>query len=143
MLLTISCNHVYKEYDKESFPTYTWKSGQEINFNPTIEDVNKSYKLTLGIRHLYGFQLSSINVTVKSISPSGKEATKDYEFKIKDSEDKYIGSCGGDLCDLETVVDDNIKFEEPGQYKYSITHNVQADRIPGVMEFGLIIDAVD
>ena len=143
VLLTTSCGHVYKEYDKESFPTYSWKYGQEIVFNPSIEDINKSYDLILGIRHLYGFQLSGINVTVKSISPSGKETSKDYDFKIMKSDGKYIGSCGGDLCDLETMVDENIKFEEPGQYKYVITHNVQVDRIPGIMEFGLIIDERD
>jgi gliding motility-associated lipoprotein GldH len=120
-----------------------WKYDQEINFKPIIEDVNKTYKLTLGIRHLYGFQLNSINVTVRSISPSGKESTKDYELKIKDSEGKYISNCGGDLCDLEVMVDENIKFEEVGEYKYSVTHNVQADRIPGIMELGLIIDVMD
>ena len=142
-LTVFSCSHVYKEYDKESFPTYAWKYGQEIIFNPTIADINKTYKLTLGIRHLYGFQLNSINVTVRSVSPSGKETTKDYELKIKDSEGKYISSCGGDLCDLEVMVEENIKFEEAGEYKYFVTHNVQADRIPGVMEFGFIIDEMN
>lgn len=53
-LFIISCNYVYKEYDKESFPTYVWKYGQEIDFNPNIADVNKTYKLTLGVRNLYG-----------------------------------------------------------------------------------------
>ena len=140
MALTISCNHIYKEYDKESFPTYTWKHGQEITFNPTIEDVNKTYTLTLGVRHLFGFQLSAMNVTVKSTSPSGKVSTKEYALTIKDSEGKYLAKCGGDLCDLEIVVEDNLKFSEPGKYKYVVTHNVKTDRIPGVMEFGLIID---
>ncbi|MBL7870782.1 MAG: gliding motility lipoprotein GldH [Cyclobacteriaceae bacterium] len=143
VLLTASCGHVYRKYDKKSFPTYSWKYGQEIIFTPTIEDINKSYNLVLGIRHLYGFQLSRINVTIKSISPSGKEMIKDYEFNILKSDGKYIGSCSGDMCDLEAVVDENIKFEEAGQYKYVITHNVQVEKIPGIMEFGLIIDERD
>ncbi len=139
-MLIFSCNHVYKEYDKQSFPTYSWQHGQSIIFTPTIEDIHKSYSLTLGIRHLYNFQLPSILVSVKMISPSGKESTKDYELKIKDANDKNIGSCGGDLCDLEVAVDDTVQFDEAGQYKYLITHNVPVNRIPGVMEFGLIID---
>lgn len=141
--LAISCNHVYKEYDKDSFPTYAWKYGQEIVFKPNIDDINKSYKLTLGMRHLYGFQLSNIDVTVTSIAPSGQETTTHYEFKIKDAAGKYIGNCAGDLCDLETVVDESLKFAEPGQYKYIVTHNVQVEKIPGVMELGLILDAVE
>ncbi|HEY3402246.1 MAG TPA: hypothetical protein VGK59_02600 [Ohtaekwangia sp.] len=143
MVVLISCTHVYKEYDKESFPTYTWKSGQGIVFKPVIEDVSKSYSLTLGIRHLYGFQLNSIPVTVRMISPSGKESTADYDFRTRNSENEYLAKCGGDLCDLETVVEENLKFGEAGTYTYVVTHQVQADQIPGVMEFGLIIDAKD
>ena len=143
MASTFSCNHVYKEYDKESFPTYTWKSGQEIVFRPTIEDVSKSYSLTLGMRHLYGFQLSSVAVTIKSVSPSGKETTNDYDFQIKDSKNEYIAKCGGDLCDLETVIEDNLRFEEAGTYTYVIAHQAQVNQIPGIMELGLIVDAKD
>jgi|SRR5690349_23810353 len=142
-IFAISCNHVYKEYDKKSFPTYVWKWGQEIHFNPTVQDISKTYKLTLGIRHVYGFQLSSIKVGVKSTSPSGKEVEKKYDLIIRDPAGNYLARCGGDLCDLEIVLEDNLKFEEPGQYKYSIVHKVQVDQIAGVMEIGLILDAVD
>lgn len=141
-LLTISC-HVYKEYDKESFPTYVWKAGQEIKFDPTIENISKTYSLTLGIRHLFGFQPGSLSVSVRSVSPSGKEKIREYELQIKDSEGEYISKCGGDLCDLETMVDTKIKFEEAGAYSFFITPNFQGDKIPGVMEFGLILDVVD
>jgi gliding motility-associated lipoprotein GldH len=138
-LLATSCNHVYKEYDKESFPTYTWGE-QKIKFSPTIEDFSKSYRLILGIRHLYGFQLGSIEVTIKTISPSGKEVVKHYELKIKDSANRYLAKCSGDYCDLETVIEDHLSFTEGGQYTYVITHNGNAEIIPGVMELGLIID---
>jgi hypothetical protein len=36
-----------------------------------------------------------------------------------------------------------MKFAKAGAYKFVITHNVQADRIPGVMDLGLIIDEKD
>lgn len=143
LLFTLSCNHVYKEYDKDSFPTYSWQHGQEILFTPTIEDISKSYELALGVRHLYGFPLDKITLTIKTVSPSGKESTRDYELAVKDSENNYISKCAGDICDLETIVDANIKYEEPGTYKYLITHSVPADKIPGVMELGLIIDEQD
>jgi len=28
----------------------------------------------------------------------------------------------------ETVVDEGVKFDEAGEYKFVVTHNVQADR---------------
>ncbi len=139
ILILTGCN-TYKEYDKESFPNYTWDYGQEIVFKPVIENIDKSYNLSLGIRHIYGLRLSNLLVTVKSISPSGKEDTKEYDLKIMDEAGKYIGSCAGDMCDLETLVNESIKFDEAGEYQFIVTHNVQKNRLPGVMEFGLIID---
>jgi gliding motility-associated lipoprotein GldH len=139
ILILTSCN-TYKEYDKESFPNYIWDYGQEIVFKPVIENIDKSYNLSLGIRHIYGFRLSNLLVTVKSISPSGKEDTKEYDLKIMNEPGKYVGSCAGDMCDLETLVNENIKFDEAGEYQFIVTHNVQINRLPGVMEFGLIID---
>ena len=144
MILAVSGScHFYKEYDKKSFPLYAWEAGQEVTFHPTIDDINTSYQLTLGIRHLFGFEPSSIGIRVKSVSPSGREVTNDYDFQIRDASMEYIGSCGGDLCDIETMVDDQITFEEAGQYTYVITHTVNTNKIPGVMEVGLILDKND
>jgi gliding motility-associated lipoprotein GldH len=139
-LLATSCNHVYKEYDKDSFPTYTWKSGQEVTFTPKIEDPSKRYELILGVRHLYGLQLKSIPVTVTSISPSGVQTAKNYTLQIKNAQNENAGSCAGDICDLEMTVDDALKFEEAGEYKYIVKHNIPSSKILGIMELGLIID---
>ena len=139
-LATASCNHTFKEYNKESFPAYSWQQGQEIEFNPKIEDITKTYQITLGLRHVYGLKLSSMTVNVRMISPSGKETSKDYTLKIMKSEDQYEGSCAGDLCDLEVLVEKSMNFDETGEYRFILTHKVQTERVPGVIEFGLIID---
>jgi gliding motility-associated lipoprotein GldH len=143
VLITMSCTHVYKEYDKESFSTYSWDDGQEISFNPTIEDISKTYQLSLGVRHHFALNLATFNVKIKIISPSGKESSSDYKLAIKDSSNKNIGSCAGDICDLETIVIDNLKFDETGEYTFLISHNEGGYRIPGILELGLIIDEKD
>jgi gliding motility-associated lipoprotein GldH len=139
-LLLTSCDRVYREYDKDSFPTYTWKSGQEVIFNPTIEDATKSYELVLGLRHVFGLKIRTLAINVRQISPSGKETTNEYQLTLIDDKGEYISSCGGDLCDIEVAVASGIKFEEAGTYKFVVTHNMPIDRIPGIMEVGLIIN---
>lgn len=143
LLACVSCNHVYKEYDKESFSTYSWDDGQELSFTPSIEDINKTYVLSLGLRHHFALNMRSFTVNMKIIAPSGKESSKDYTLSIKDSSNKNIGSCAGDMCDLETIVFDDLKFEEAGEYKVLISHNERGYRIPGVLEVGVIIDEKD
>lgn len=140
VFLLTSCDRVYREYDKDSFPTYTWKSGQEVIFNPTIEDVSKSNELVLGLRHVFGLKMRTLAINVRQISPSGKETTNEYQLTLIDDRGEYISSCGGDLCDIEAAVASGIKFDEAGAYKFVVTHNMPIDRIPGIMEVGLIIN---
>ena len=141
-LLATSC-HFYKEYDKKSFPTYSWKDAQEVIFSPTIDDKSKSYQITLGLRHLFALQLKEFDVNIKIVSPSGKETSHDYNLKIRDESTKPIGSCAGDLCDLEAVIIATHRFEEEGEHKIVVSHNEDGYRIPGIMEVGLIIDEKD
>jgi len=141
ILLLTSCNDIYKRYDKDSFlPLYTWDSSKGIIFKPQIDDITGSYKLVLGIRHVYGFRLATLKVKIQTLSPSGKQTEKLYEIKIKDANGEYLSNCSGDLCDLETVVENNVKFEEIGDYTFSVTHQSQDKKIVGIMEVGLIID---
>ncbi len=135
-----TCCHTYKEYNKDAFGNYTWGSTQEIVFKPVIEDVTKTYTLSVGIRHIYGLQLETMSVTVKIISPDGKEETQMHDFKLMKGPDQYVGSCAGDLCDFETVVNDSLKFEESGEHQIIVTHNFSGNKIPGIMEVGVIID---
>jgi gliding motility-associated lipoprotein GldH len=143
MFFLTSCNRVYREYDKESFPSYLWQRGQEIKFNPAIKDVSKTYELVLGLRHVYGLKMRTLAINVQQIFPSGKVSNKEYQLTLIDERGEYISSCGGDLCDIEVSVERDIKFDEAGEYTFIVTHNMPLDRIPGIMEVGLIINTVE
>jgi gliding motility-associated lipoprotein GldH len=119
---------------------YIWKNGQEIVFNPTIEDISQPYTLAIGIRHVYGIPLNELGIMVTSVSPSGKKHTERFILQLKDSANEHIGSCAGDLCDLEKIINENLKFDEPGPYKFILKHEITGRNIPGIIEVGLIID---
>jgi gliding motility-associated lipoprotein GldH len=142
VLLVVSCNQVYKEWDKDSFTTLSWKRGQELHFSPEIRDTTGMYELVLGIRHIYGSRIASIAVSVQIVSPAGTRSVKSYNFPITDSAGKSMASCAGNMCDLETALD-TIRFSEPGNYHFVITHVSPQERIRGIMEFGLIINKLE
>jgi gliding motility-associated lipoprotein GldH len=140
LLITTSCSSAtYEKYDKNSFVNYIWNKEQQITFNPTIEDADKPYVLTIGIRHIHGVPYDNLGVNVKSISPSGRESSRAYTISIKDADQKFKANCAGDLCDLETVVEESITFPEAGPYTYIVTHTYRSDQVPGIMSVGLII----
>ncbi len=119
----------------------SWKSGQAITFSPTIDDIAKSYSLTLGIRHHYALNVEKFGVQIVMTSPSGKEEALDATALIRDTAGEHVGDCMGDICDLEVLVSDGMKFTEAGTYNVTIVHSEDGYQIPGIMEVGLIIDA--
>jgi gliding motility-associated lipoprotein GldH len=139
VFLLVSCNQIYKEYEKDSFATLSWKRGQQIIFYPEIDDLSKTYELTLGLRHVYGAQIKRMDISVTIVSPSGKEKIRQFSFDVMDDKGEFLASCAGNMCDLEAVVDDELSFSETGKYKFILTHNMDQERVRGVMEFGLII----
>ena len=142
IILMTSCDHVYKVYDKKTFSSYMWHAGDEVIFKPKIDDASSSYKLTLGIRHHYGVQFESINVTITTTSPSGKKTSKDLLVQIRSVGGAYVAKCAGDLCDLEVVFDEKFKFDEVGTYTIGVKQN-EAGHVPGIMEVGLIVDKAE
>lgn len=133
----VGCS-TYKKYDEESFPNYSWEQGQEVKFTPIIEDNTTSYRLGIGLRHFYGMSRPKVNINVKYISPSGIIKTEVYDLLIKE-DNNYVGSCAGDLCDLETFVNDEIYFAETGEYTLILSHN-ESYKVAGIMALGLIVD---
>jgi gliding motility-associated lipoprotein GldH len=134
------CNSVYKEYEKDAFSGFTWEYGTEISFQPEIKENTKKYDVKLGLRYHHNIPSKKVGITVKTISPSGKETAADYEFILKDESNNSQGQCAGDICDLEMDLEKKFTFPETGVYKFVITHNEIRKRIGGILELGLIIE---
>jgi len=142
-LVAFSCNEnrIYEEH-KSEFPNYRWKKNNVVEFKPEVFDLEQRYNIYVAFRHVYGFQLKKVNVDVEMISPSGKTKKKSYKLKVMKGKGEYYSECAGDYCDLETLVEDNFKFKEVGNYIFNITYDEKLDFIPNVMQVGLVIDKV-
>ncbi len=143
IIITTSCNknRVFEKHLK-NFTEYKWEASNICEYNPTIEDIDAKYKVFFAFRHIYGFQNQSININIEITAPSGKITSKDYCIPIIKSKSQYFGNCAGDYCDLETLLEDNFKFDEVGTYLYKIKHLEPKNPIVLVMEVGLIIELI-
>jgi len=142
-IFAFSCNEnrVYEELNS-SFPKYRWDKTKVIEVSPEITDITQEYNLFLSLRHVHGFQFKELQVKVEMISPSNKTTTKSYKMQVFGSGKKYLSECNGDLCDLETLMAGNFKFEEAGKHTFKISHEMKVDPVPNVMMMGIAIDKV-
>lgn len=138
-LISCNTNRVYEKHQKD-FPKNRWEKSNVLTFSPTIEDTTATYRVYLALRHVYGFQFGNMKTKVTSTTPLGDTTTKNYEFTVVGPDKKYLSECAEDICDLEAVIEENVKFSELGTYKYTVEHEMPVDPLPNVMEFGLIIE---
>lgn len=139
MLLSSCDNAIYKKWDKKTLKDNVWHQGQDIIFEPEIEDTNRDYSITIGIRHLYGLQLDGMSLGVAYIAPSGNTETRIYNIAMTDDKGEPLASCSGSYCDLETETETAFRFQETGKYKVIIQQITVFEKLVGIMEVGLII----
>lgn len=141
-LSLISCDQVYKKWQRDPFTGYRWGVETEVTFHPKIKDITLKYELVIGIRHVAGMPVSNIPLSVKIISPSGKEDIRDYDLQVLTPDGKPLAKCAGDICDLETSVGE-IVLAEPGDYQLIIAHQSRGGTLVGIMEVGVILNEMD
>jgi gliding motility-associated lipoprotein GldH len=139
VLLACNSNRVYETH-QSSFSNYRWEKTNVLTFKPEILDTAKTYRVYLALRHVYGFQFQNFTTKVTMTSPSGIVTNKTFTFPVIGSDMKYLSVCDGDYCDLETVMEESMKFNELGAYQYTVEHLMPVPEVPNVMEFGLIIE---
>ncbi|MCH2223728.1 MAG: gliding motility lipoprotein GldH [Crocinitomicaceae bacterium] len=138
----LSCkseNHVYSEHQELS-PAVEWLKKDSREFKVPIKDNSIPYNFTLAFRYAEGYQYPTANVKVTETSPSGIETVKEYELKVRDENDDYIGEAGFDIWDSEHLVEPNKKYSETGTYTYVIEQNTPVDPLNFAMEIGIVLD---
>ena len=140
LFFVFSCKQVFQKYESEAFQTMAWSPENEIEFNPVIEDTSLVYNVKLGLRHMYGISTERLHLKIRIIDPAGNEVHKNYSFPIKDEEGDFVTDCVGEYCDSEIIFQLANKFQIPGTWKYYISTTEDSGIIPGILEFGLIIE---
>jgi gliding motility-associated lipoprotein GldH len=132
---------VYSEHQELS-PKIEWLKSDIKTFKVPITDVNMIYNMSLSFRYATGYAYPSVMVKVTEKSPSGIEIITDYDLQLVNEQGEYIGEAGLDIWDSEHLVESNKKYDETGDYTYTIEQNTPVDPLPYSMEIGIILDEV-
>lgn len=140
LLSLISCNpnRIFEEHSS-SFPNYRWYEDKPIEFTVNVTDTISKHQVSVALRHVYGYSFPTMKIYMDVTTPSGKSRTKGYDLQVT-GEDDYLSDCSGDICDLEVLIEEQVRFMEQGDWRFVIFCDMNQPYVPNVMEFGLIID---
>jgi hypothetical protein len=120
---------------------YRWDYENSRSFNFEInEELPYCIKLQLG--HIYDFQTNKIPVEVTLIDPNGVKEVQIVNIIVKDENNKDIGNCAGDICDVYQVYKEK-EYLKKGFYKISIKNVSKGIFVTNVLGIGVIVEKID
>lgn len=138
--LLMACHpegRVFVEHQELS-PQLEWIKDDAKTFQVTIDEAG-NYDMSLGFRYANGYQFRTVRVKVTELAPDNNKTVRDFELKIRDENDDYIGDPGFDIWDSEHLVHAAKPFNK-GVYIFTIEHDMPQDPLNFAMEIGLILD---
>lgn len=139
-VLIVSCDssEIYQNW--QDIKIYQWKRDNVITNKVNIEDIDKNYKLSIGLRYLPSINEKEIKLVMGIVSPKGETVQKSYTVKLKNDEGEHLGEVMGQVADIKQVVEENYTFKEKGEYTFNIAQAMPNDPQGGIGEVGLLIN---
>jgi gliding motility-associated lipoprotein GldH len=128
---------VYEEYTK--FDDLSWNRFDLLTFEIQVEDIESPYDIFLNVRHIPEVRYEELNLNFTIFSPGGDMRTTDYTLEFVDRDGNQLSECLGDLCDLQVLLRDGLRFNEKGLAKFEIENKFTKVELPGIIEVGLIV----
>jgi gliding motility-associated lipoprotein GldH len=121
VVLFISCDskRVYDRY--ESLPS-TWNKDSIITFKLDNVDSLQTYNLFINIRNNNDFAFSNLFLITEIQFPYGKVITDTLEYRMTTPSGEWLGTGFGDVKENKLWYKENVRFDEPGDYKVYIQH---------------------
>lgn len=138
--LFLSCNEniVISEFDGD-FNNNRWLTSEVKSFHVALESDVENSNLQLHFSHIYDFQFQYVPFEVTITYPDGRKEVVPMNVKIKDDNGKDLADCSGDICDLHTIIKENVNFKK-GKYTFQIKNGFNGQFLPNVLGIGILAE---
>ena len=143
LLFFSSCdnNRIFEENKK--IPAEGWSSSNVLKFDVDITNIEVPTNFYINVRNADGYPYNNLFLFIKTIFPNGKMSNDTLECILADENGKWLGSGMGDIYDNQIPFKKNVRFPDPGKYKFEIQHGMRSDVIPLIMDVGLRIEKTE
>ena len=139
-VISVSCDKgpVYENYLK--MKNQTWDRFDQKLFEIPIEDVSKSYDITIALRNIASFQYDDMPVYVILTTPSGEERMREVTIPVRNN-GKMLGLPNGTVYEARFVLWKGINLADKGKCKISIENMIPKIQTEGIDGIGIIVTA--
>lgn len=133
-----SCGLLWEYRNIHEIEGMEWHKSDVQSFEYTAETATNLNVLIL-IRHVHGIPFPSIPLRL-IIKKDGQQISNSaVKILVMDNSKQYVGQGSGDLWDIEHLAFENMAFDA-GTYTIELTHAMQRESIPLIMEVGIQLE---
>lgn len=142
LIILVSCNKnkVFSDFDNE-FKDNRWDFENVRTFDFEIKE-ELPYAIKLQFGHIYDFQEKEVPVEITLTDPKGVNEVQVVNIIVKDENNKELGNCGGDICDVYQVFKEKEHLKK-GFYKIRIKNLSKGIFLPNVLGIGVIVEKTE
>ncbi len=139
LLVFSACNNaVYKE--SFEIPNSIWDMNNVLQYKADIQEIDDNYNIYLDIKHTRKYPAQNLWLFIKTTAPNGVYQQDTIECFLANEEYKWNGKGSGDKWKVKIPFKGDIKFPAKGMYIFEIQHGMRREKLPEVMEVGVVIE---
>ena len=94
-----------------------WTYEELKAFDFSIIDTLANFDLVLDLTHGTDYAFQNTYVIVHTTFPSGKTISDKLSLELAKGTGAWLGACSTDECTISIMLQDHVKFPEPGNYQ--------------------------
>lgn len=131
-LFFLSCSSKPSFSDGKVFEDSSWNRFDILEYEFPIENISHNYdimlKITVNNEYIYDYLRTNITL----FYPDGGMRSRDYEFKLKDQELKWIGDEINRKITFELPINKGLSFSQKGNYRIRIENKIPKFSLAGI-----------
>lgn len=116
-----------------------WEYDENLTSTISVTDTLSNYDLALKMNHSSEFYFQNIYVRIETIFPDGKKISEPLSLQLAKSKGQWNGKCGGESCEILFSLQDNFKFKNLGDHRFSIGQFSRDEKLKGINEIELML----
>ena len=128
---------------EKKIPNQQWTYADTLDFKVPVADTAQLYNLYIAFSHSDTFPNQNIYLKLSTRFPDGKRVSRVRSFDFFDIQGKPVGKCSGSGCETKVLLQDNLYFNQLGDYIITLEQFTRSNPISGINSIGLSMEKMD
>lgn len=125
---------------EKNIPNGQWAYPDTLDFTVPVSDTAQLYNLFIQFAYADTFPTQNIYLKLSTRFPDGKRVSRIRSFDLYDVQGKPTGKCAGSTCKAKILLQNNLYFNQVGDYLLTLEQYTRKSSLPGVTAVGLSME---